>query len=93
MTMGKKTIVAQNRTFRVIWLELESQIVRLLLGWLLEGNRNGYIEIPAVKMTPATVILLEIKPRPGKLILENSRVNSVVIITMTGILSNQGKTE
>ena len=87
--MGKNIAATQNRTVSVIKLELESQIVRLLFGSLLEGIKNGYMDKPAVKITQATAILLQINPKPRLFFRTKNSVNRVITNTKVGTITSQ----
>jgi len=71
--------------FNVVKLELESHMVRLFEGALLEGSRNGYMEKPAVSMTQATATLLLMKAMPGRPKRDSSTAASVMTKTRVGI--------
>ena len=51
--MGTEIQATINITLSVIWLDVASQTVKLASGIVMLGIRNGNIEKPAVKITPA----------------------------------------
>ncbi|KAG1164950.1 hypothetical protein G6F35_019008 [Rhizopus arrhizus] len=51
---------------RVRWLDEASHTVRLEVGWLEDGSRNGKIAKPTVRMMPAIAAPEAMKARPPR---------------------------
>src|SRR2546427_1728676 len=51
--IGRNTAVASSMIHRVRWLDEASHTVRLEVGWLEDGSRNGKMAKPTVRMMPA----------------------------------------
>ncbi|MNI87006.1 hypothetical protein D3C73_1441540 [compost metagenome] len=64
--IGRKMAVASSMTHSVRWLDELSQTVRLEVGWLEDGSRNGKIAKPTVRMMPAMDAPEAMKARPPR---------------------------
>lgn len=73
-----------NITFSVIWLDVASHTVKLASGMVMLGIKNGNIEKPAVKITPAINSALDTNAMPALPFLEKSAQARPAIIPSTG---------
>ena len=64
-------VAAINITFNVIWLDTASHIVKLIFGLLIEGITNGNIALPAVIITPISIVLVVTNANAGLFSLDS----------------------
>jgi len=80
----------QNMMPSVLKLETQSQRVRLLFGWELDGITNGKSDTPAVKIMPNSATELAMKAIPERFIRVNTMLSTPPIKPSAGIIINQG---
>lgn len=79
-----------NITFKVKWLDVASHTVRLASGMVMLGIKNGNIENPAVKITPAINKALDTNAIPGLPFLEKKAQANPPKIPSTGAIIIRG---
>lgn len=62
---GTKMPAATVITPKVRWLDTASHIVKLELGLILDGSKNGNSAKPAVKIAPTIIKLVPVKLKPA----------------------------
>ena len=62
---GTKMPAATVITPKVRWLDTASHIVKLELGSILDGSKNGNSAKPAVKIAPTIIKLVPVKLKPA----------------------------
>ena len=77
-------------TFNVKWLDVASHTVKLASGMVALGIKNGNIEIPAVKMTPAINNALLTNAIPAFPLLEKNAQANPATIPKTGAIMVRG---
>ena len=88
--IGTKIQATTNIIFRVISLDVASHTVKLAIGIVVLGIRNGNIENPAVKITPAIMAELDTNAHPARPAFEKAAHARPPAIPSTGAIIIQG---